>query len=412
MGRFFVEKKLAILFRGNPNDNLPSSSAPNLDGSLDTITEDDGESLIKVEDTKITLGKGLLDSVDKKMMSSSGGASSSTSKKPVEEESGSQVYRKQYASSGVLRKRADPHVVLCSMFERLIQEVKQVQGSEYFHFKVREKDVPDYYSIVTQPMDLQKMRDKCMKKLYKTRNDFLEDINLIVCNSITYNGLSHPIALNANKISEFVQTNFRSLESKYAKLEKKINPLLDDNDQVGFSFLLLEIVHKLKQIPDSTPFHLPVSKKMAPSYKSKIKFPMDLDTLLKNCTRHAYRTQEAFMNHVNLIQSNSELFNGTEHPLTIKAKEIVNLAKLEVSLHADYLAKLEKRIWVASQKSVESIGSSMSPTGFSELSGFSGANQEGKIWNALILPAFISGAFFFNMAICPIRNLRILGLIF
>ena len=368
---------LCPFFGGNTNNIVPPPSAPNLDGSLDTVTEDDGESLIKVEDTKITLGKGLLDSVDKKMVGSSTGASSSASKKTTgEEESSTQVYRKQYASSGMLRKRADPHVVLCSMFERLIQEVKQVQGSEYFHFKVREKDVPDYYSIVTQPMDLQKMRDKCMKKLYKTRNDFLEDINLIVCNSITYNGFGHAITTNANKISEFVQSNFRSLENKYAKLEKKINPLLDDNDQVGFSFLLREIVHKLKQIPESTPFHLPVSKKMAPSYKSKIKIPMDLDTLWKNCARHAYRTQEAFMNHVNLIQSNSEIFNGPEHALTLKAKEIVNMAKIEVSLHADYLAKLEKRIWVASQKSVESIGSSMSPTGFSDLSGFSGANQE------------------------------------
>ena len=220
------------------------------------------------------------------------------------------------------------------------------------------------------------MHDKCMRKLYKTRNDFLEDINLIVCNSITYNGLNNPITENANKVSDFVQTHFHSLDTKYSKLEKKINPLLDDNDQVGFSFLLQEIAQKLKQIPDSSPFHVPVSKKAAPLYRSKVKFPMDLDTLLKNCSRHAYRTQESFLKDVNLILTNSEIFNGPHHVLSSKAREIVNLANLEVSLHADYLSKLERRILETSQKAVESVASSMSPTGFSEISGFSGANLD------------------------------------
>ena len=356
-------------------ENLPRNSS-NFDLSSEVTNDDEGEDLIKVEDTKITLGKGLFDNVDKRHQGSSSVHGGTGSKK---DEESSIVYRKHYTSGGMLRKRADPVVVISSMFEKLIQELKQVPGSEVFHHKVREKDVPDYYSIVSQPMDLQKMRDKCMKKQYKTRNDFLEDINLIVCNSITYNGLNHSITENAHKISDMAQTHFRSLESKYSKLEKRINPLLDDNDQVGFSFLLREIANKLKQIPESSPFHVPVSKKAAPHYRSLVKYPMDLDTLLKNCVRHSYRTKEAFMNDISLIASNSELFNGPEHILTSKATEIVNMARIEISLHDEYLTKLERRIWEASQKSTGSVASSMSPTGFSELSGFSEkANEAGR----------------------------------
>lgn len=42
------------------------------------------------------------------------------------------------------------------------------------------------------------------------------------------------------------------------ELEKSINPLLDDNDMVGFSFILNEIVQQCKNIPKSVAFHAPV----------------------------------------------------------------------------------------------------------------------------------------------------------
>ena len=40
------------------------------------------------------------------------------------------------------------------------------------------------------------------------------------------------------------------------RLEKAINPLLDDNDQVAFSFILAQIVDKLKSVENVSPFIL------------------------------------------------------------------------------------------------------------------------------------------------------------
>ncbi len=37
-----------------------------------------------------------------------------------------------------------------------------------------EWQVPDYYNVVKQPMDLQRMRDKCVSNQYELRRHFLE----------------------------------------------------------------------------------------------------------------------------------------------------------------------------------------------------------------------------------------------
>ncbi len=57
-----------------------------------------------------------------------------------------------------------------------------------FLFPVNAKNVPDYYNIVTRPMDLQTMRENVRQKRYHTRGDFLTDVNQIVENSTLYNG--------------------------------------------------------------------------------------------------------------------------------------------------------------------------------------------------------------------------------
>lgn len=95
------------------------------------------------------------------------------------------------------------------------------------------------------------------------------------------------------------------------RLEKAINPLLDDDDQVAFSFILDNIVtQKMMAVPDvsphsflnfflfltaglnvqkmstllspqSWPFHHPVNKKFVPDYYKVVVNPMDLENIRK-----------------------------------------------------------------------------------------------------------------------------------
>lgn len=60
--------------------------------------------------------------------------------------------------------------------------------SNFIHINAFLQLVPDYYRVVTRPMDLQTIRDNLRQKRYQSREDFLADVNQIVENSTTYNG--------------------------------------------------------------------------------------------------------------------------------------------------------------------------------------------------------------------------------
>lgn len=133
---------------------------------------------------------------------------------------------------------------------------------------------------------------------------------------------------------------FEEKEDKLMRIEKAINPLLDDNDQVAFSFILASVVtNKLKLIPESWPFHKPVNKKFVKNYYEVIKNPIDLDTIEKNVNEHRYTSREEFLAHVNLIYENSLSFNGPESQFTKKAYEIVEAAKLCVREYDEQLSE-------------------------------------------------------------------------
>ena len=55
-------------------------------------------------------------------------------------------------------------------------------------------------------------------------------------------------------------------ERKLIALEKAINPLLDDDDMVGFSHILLNIVQACKNLPKSGAFHDKVDVKKVNSH--------------------------------------------------------------------------------------------------------------------------------------------------
>ncbi|PRD21880.1 UNVERIFIED_CONTAM: Taf1 [Trichonephila clavipes] len=193
-----------------------------------------------------------------------------------------------------------------------------------FWFPVSAKNVPDYHRIVHRAMDLQSIREKLHQRKYRSREEFLRDVNQIVDNSTIYNGAKSPLTQTAHKMLEHCVKRFADKEEKLMRLEKAINPLLDDNDQVAFSFILETIVSgDLKSIPESWPFHKPVSKKFVKEYYSIIKNPIDLDQILKNIKAHKYNNREDFQADVALLLTNSLTFNGPDSQFTKKAKEIL-----------------------------------------------------------------------------------------
>lgn len=117
-------------------------------------------------------------------------------------------------------------------------------------------------------------------------------------------------------------------EERLMRLEKAINPLLDDNDQVALTFILDNVVNsKLKTMQESWPFLKPVNKKLVKDYYNVIKRPMDLETITKKVATHKYHSRHEFLIDIQQILENCILYNGKDSPFTLKAEQLVKVCK-------------------------------------------------------------------------------------
>ncbi|XP_037506930.1 transcription initiation factor TFIID subunit 1 isoform X4 [Rhipicephalus sanguineus] len=262
------------------------------------------------------------------------------------------------------RRRTDPVVTLSILLETILNEMRDLPDTQPFWHPVSAKVVPDYHKIVTVPMDLQRIREKVHEKRYQSREEFLVDVNQIVENSTLYNGPKSPLTQAAQSMLELCIKRFAEKEDKLMRLEKAINPLLDDDDQVALSYILEGIVtDHLKSIPESWPFHKPVNKKFVKDYYTVIKSPMDLDTVIKNIKAHKYHSREEFFSDVELLYRNSMQFNGADSQFTQKAKEIVDACRAALDEHDSQLSQLEQAIKVAQEAALEAADTDSVATG-------------------------------------------------
>ncbi|KAJ3350756.1 Transcriptional activator spt7 [Allomyces javanicus] len=74
--------------------------------------------------------------------------------------------------------------------DRVLTTLRSNSDFKAFVNRVSVRDVPDYYTIIKNPMDFTRMRNKMLQFEYKSKNDFLKDLDLIYTNCMTYN--SHP----------------------------------------------------------------------------------------------------------------------------------------------------------------------------------------------------------------------------
>uniref|UniRef100_A0A8C6H5V4 Bromo domain-containing protein n=1 Tax=Mus spicilegus TaxID=10103 RepID=A0A8C6H5V4_MUSSI len=202
------------------------------------------------------------------------------------------------------RRRTDPMVTLSSILESIINDMRDLPNTYPFHTPVNAKVVKDYYKIITRPMDLQTLRENVRKRLYPSREEFREHLELIVKNSATYNGPKHSLTQISQSMLDLCDEKLKEKEDKLARLEKAINPLLDDDDQVAFSFILDNIVtQKMMAVPD--------------------------------------------------VSVHFTSFIGPESQYTKTAQEIVNVCHQTLTEYDEHLTQLEKDICTAKEAALE-----------------------------------------------------------
>ena len=116
--------------------------------------------------------------------------------------------------------------------------------------------VPDYLQIISNPMDLSTVAEKLSSKSYTQSSQFIDDIQLIWKNAMTYNSkgmLLHSIADFLRKICEEKLAVIPKTPAEVAALKmKKLNKRLQDALSIPMPELSLT-----KQLPISSfPLHI------------------------------------------------------------------------------------------------------------------------------------------------------------
>ncbi|KAF3841234.1 hypothetical protein F7725_007096 [Dissostichus mawsoni] len=337
IGHMRTNKFCPLYYQTNAPPSNPVAMTEEQEEELEkTVIHNDNEELIKVEGTKIVLGKQLIESADEVRRKS---LVLKFPKQQLPQKKKRRVGNAVHCDylnkphKAIHRRRTDPMVTLSSVLESVINDMRDHPNTYPFHTPVNAKVVKDYYKIITRPMDLQTLRENVRKRLYPSRDEFREAVEVVVKNSATYNGRK---------------------EDRLVRLEKAINPLLDDDDQVAFSFILDNIVtQKMMVVPDSWPFHHPVNKKFVPDYYKVIVCPMDLENVRKNISKHKYQNRDVFLFDVSLIHANSIKYNGAESPYTRTALDIISVCKQTLAEYDEHLTQLEKDISTAKEAALD-----------------------------------------------------------
>ncbi|EDW81773.2 uncharacterized protein Dwil_GK12244 [Drosophila willistoni] len=331
----------------NDNDDLDDAH------SEKEMTMNDDDDLVNVDGTKVTLSSKVLKRHGDDMSKRRSGGSQFTLKVPREGGLGKKKRRLgtdlhcdylQRHNKTANRRRTDPVVVLSSILELILNELRSMPDVSPFLFPVNAKRVPDYYRVVTQPMDLQTMREYIRQRRYTSREMFLEDLKQIVDNSMLYNGAQSTYTVAAQRMFSSCYELLAEREDKLMRLEKAINPLLDDDDQVALSFIFDKLHTQIKQLTESWPFLKPVNKKQVKDYYTVIKRPMDLETIGKNIEAQRYHSRAEYLADIELIATNCEQYNGSDSRYTKFAKKILEYGNAQLEEFAEHCTHLEENI--------------------------------------------------------------------
>jgi len=156
------------------------------------------------------------------------------SKKRRREEDELEVYNALHAkrkttnnrsNRGSIRERR-PHVIFAGRLEEIRAKVEARPHAQVFHKPVNRRHIPRYYEIISNPMDLQTMRDKIGKYEYRTADALVKDFELMKMNAIKFNGESSDIAQEAIAIHQFVRDQIEGNRSELSKLEEQVEDQL------------------------------------------------------------------------------------------------------------------------------------------------------------------------------------------
>jgi len=127
---------------------------------------------------------------------------------------------KKKKSSKRSKKQEDTQLDLCNILEQVWKKMRDHHQSYPFMAPVQVKHAPDYYTVITKPMDLRTIHEKLVR--YKSHREFLGDVKLMVKNCHLYNKNRNPeLPRMADALYRVCKNSMKELRQEIFELEKK-----------------------------------------------------------------------------------------------------------------------------------------------------------------------------------------------
>lgn len=107
--------------------------------------------------------------------------------------------------------------------ENLLKELRRHKHATWFLEAVDIADVPDYYEIVSDPMDFEWMKRKCDNAEYTTVQQFVDDARLVFANCSKYNTPDNQVGKAGIELGKVFEKMYRSQIIKARKKRAKID---------------------------------------------------------------------------------------------------------------------------------------------------------------------------------------------
>ncbi len=128
----------------------------------------------------------------------------------------------EFENKQILNQSNTKAAIITEKYYEQILKALNDQQYQIFHQKVDFNSYPEYYEFIPVLIDLSLIAERLINHYYSTEDSFIFDIDMIIKNSIVFNGDQHEITSLAKKLK--LEILKLPVEKDKKLLNKKRNP--------------------------------------------------------------------------------------------------------------------------------------------------------------------------------------------